>query len=64
MNAVLALLISAGIIAFGLWTIACSIATGAPIGFALMGILPVAIGAVSLYGAIGEARLAQNVAGK
>jgi xanthine/uracil permease len=62
MNAVLSLLISAGIIAFGLWTIVCSITTGAPIGFTLLGVLPVAIGSVSLYGAIGEARLAQNIA--
>jgi hypothetical protein len=60
MNAVLSFLISAGIIAFGLWTITCSIATGAPIGFTLMGILPVAIGSVSLYGAIGEAGLSRN----
>jgi hypothetical protein len=32
------------------------------IGFALMGILPVAIGSISFYGAICEAKLAQNVA--
>jgi hypothetical protein len=63
MNTVLSFLISAGIIAFGLWTIACSIATGSPVGFTLMGILPVAIGSVSLYGAIGEARLAHKVGG-
>ncbi len=50
MNAVLSFLISAGIIAFGLWTITHSIEAGSPIGFPLMGILPVAIGSISLLG--------------
>jgi len=62
MNAVLSFVISAGIIAFSLWTITYSIEAGSPIGFPLMGILPVAIGSISLYGAICEAKLAQNVA--
>lgn len=61
MNIALALLISAGIIAFGLWTITYFIEAGSPIGFTLMGILPVAIGSISLYGAICEAKLPQNV---
>ena len=63
MNAILSFLISAGIIAFGLWTITCSIEAGSPIGFTLMGILPVATGAFSLYGAICEAKFTRNVAG-
>jgi hypothetical protein len=58
MNAVLAFLISAGIMVFGLWITTCSIEAGAPIGFTLMGILPVAIGSISFYGAICEAKLA------
>ena len=62
MNAVLSFPISAGIIVFGLWIITCSIEAGSPIGFTLMGILPVAIGSISFYGAICEAKLAQNVA--
>jgi hypothetical protein len=62
MNAVLPFLISAGIVAFGLWTITHSIEAGSPIGFTLMGILPVAIGSISLHGAICEAKLPQNVA--
>ncbi len=61
MNAVLSSLISAGIIAFGLWTITYFIEAGSPIGIPLMGILSVAIGSISLYGAICEAKLAQNV---
>ena len=60
MNIALALLISAGIIAFGLWTINYFIEAGSPTGFALLGILPIAIGSISLYGAICEAKLPQN----
>jgi hypothetical protein len=59
MNAVLSFLISAGIIAFGLWAITWSIKGGLPIGFTLMGILPVAIGSVSFYESIREVRREQ-----
>jgi hypothetical protein len=62
MNAVVSFLISAGIIAFGLWIITYAIEAGSPLGFTLMGILPVAIGSISFYGTIREVRLAQNVA--
>ena len=61
MNAVLSFLISAGIIAFGLWIITYAIEAGSPLGITLMRILPVAIGSISFYGAIREVRLAQNV---
>jgi hypothetical protein len=60
MNAILSFLVSAGIIAFGLWTITCTIEAGSPIGFTLMGILPVAIGLLSLYDSICEVRNEQN----
>jgi hypothetical protein len=60
MNTVLSFLISAGIIAFGLWTVACSIEAGS-VGIALMSSLTVAIGSISFYGASCEAKLAQNV---
>jgi hypothetical protein len=62
MNAVLSFLISTGIIAFGLWTITCSVEAGSPVGFTVIGILPVAIGSISLYGAICEAKVPQNAA--
>jgi hypothetical protein len=52
MNAVLSFLISAGIVAFGLWIVTCSIEAEAPIGSPLMGILPVAIGSIGFYDAI------------
>ena len=58
----LSFLISAGIIAFGLWTLAYSNEAGSSVGFTLMGILTVAIGSISFYDAIYEAKLAQNVA--
>jgi hypothetical protein len=63
MNAVLSFLISAGIIAFGLWATTCSIEAGSSLGFTLMGILPVVIGSLSLYGAICEAKSTRNIAG-
>ena len=56
MNAVLSFLISAGIAAFGVWIIVHT--SGSPIGWTLMGILPIIVGSISLYRAIGEARLA------
>ena len=62
MNVVLSFLISAGIVAFGLWVFFCTIEAASPIGFTLMGILPVVIGSVSLYGSIRELRSARNVA--
>ena len=62
MNAVLSFLISAGIIAFGLWILTYAIEAASPVGFPLMGILPVAIGSISFYEAICETKLAHNVA--
>jgi hypothetical protein len=59
MNALLSFLISAGIIAFGLWAITCAIKAGLPIGFTLIGTLAVAIGSVSFYESIREARREQ-----
>jgi hypothetical protein len=61
MNIVLSFLISAGIIAFGLWALANSIDAGASVGLTLMSMVPVVIGSISFYDACREARLAQNV---
>jgi hypothetical protein len=58
MDRVLSFLISAGIAGFGVWIIACTIASGSPLGWPLLGILPIIVGATSLYQAIGETRLA------
>jgi hypothetical protein len=58
MDRALSLLISAGIAAFGVWIIAYTMASGSPLGWMLMGILSIILGSISLYQAIGEARLA------
>ena len=58
MDRALSLLISAGIAAFGVWIIGYIMASGSPLGWTLMGILSLIVGSISLYQAIGEARLA------
>jgi hypothetical protein len=52
MDRALSLLISAGIAGFGIWVITYTIAWGSPLGWTLMGILPIIVGAISLYRAI------------
>ena len=47
---VLSFLISAGIIAFGVWVVAVTITAGWP--WTLMGLLAVIVGLLSLYGSI------------
>ena len=59
MDRALSLLISAGIAAFGVWIIGYTIASGSPLGWTLTGILSIILGSISLYQAIGEARLAR-----
>jgi hypothetical protein len=58
MDRALSLLISAGIAAFGVWIIGYTMASGSPLGWTLMGILSLMLGSISLYQAIGEARIA------
>jgi hypothetical protein len=57
MDRALSLLISAGIAAFGVWIVGYTMASGSPLGWTLMGILSIILGSISLYQAIGEARL-------
>ena len=52
MNTMLSWLISAAIIAFGMWVVAASIAAGSPLAWTLMGLLPVLVGGISLYQAV------------
>jgi xanthosine utilization system XapX-like protein len=59
MDRALSLLISAGIAAFGVWITGYTLASGSPPGWTLMGILSIMVGSISLYQAIGEARLAR-----
>ena len=53
MDTVLSILISAGIIAFGVWVVAGTTA-GWP--WTLMGLLAVMVGLLSLYGSVRDAR--------
>jgi hypothetical protein len=53
MDAVLSFLISAGIIAFGVWVVAETITAGWP--WTLMGLLAVTVGLLSLYGSVRDA---------
>ncbi len=48
MDAAFSFLISAGIIAFGIWIVAGTIAAGSPLAWTLMGLLTVIVGSISL----------------
>jgi hypothetical protein len=54
MDTPLSLLISAGIIAFGVWVVVSTIAAGW--AWTLMGLLAVTVGLLSLYGSVRDAR--------
>ena len=56
MDTVLSLLISVGIIAFGVWIVVGTLAAGSPLAWTLMGLLTVIVGSISLYGSVREAR--------
>ena len=56
MDTVFSLLISVGIIAFGVWIVAGTLAAGSPLAWTLMGLLTVIVGLISLYGSVREAR--------
>ena len=58
MDAAFSFLISAGIIAFGIWIAAGSIAAGSPLAWTLMGLLPAIVGSISLYQSIGDGKIA------
>jgi len=56
MDAAFSFLISIGIIAFGIWMVADTIATGSP--WALIGLLTVLVGSISLYQATRDFKIA------
>jgi hypothetical protein len=59
MNDAVSFLISIGILAFGIWIAAGTIAAaGSPLGWTLMGILTVIVGSISLYTAIRDFKIA------
>jgi hypothetical protein len=59
MNDAFSLLISVGIIVFGLWIAAGAMGAGSSLARMLIGLLPVIVGAISLYLAIREVKIAQ-----
>jgi hypothetical protein len=58
MDAAFSFLISIGIIAFGIWIVASSIAAGSPLAWTLMGLLAVIVGSISLYQATRDLKIA------
>ena len=58
MDAAFSFLISVGIIAFGIWIVASTIAAGSPLAWALMGLLTVIVGSISLYQATRDLKIA------
>ena len=60
MNDAFSLSISVGIISFGLWITASAIGAGSSLAWMLIGLLPVIVGTISLYLAIGEVKVAQR----
>ena len=58
MNDAFSFSISIGIIAFGVWITAGTIGAGSHWAWILIGLLPVAVGTISLYLAIREVRVA------
>jgi hypothetical protein len=49
MDTALSHLISAGIIAFGVWIIVGTLTAGTPLAWTLLGLLSVLVGSISLY---------------
>jgi hypothetical protein len=58
MNAAFSFLISIGILAFGIWIVAGTIAAGSPFLGWTLGLLAVIVGSTSLYQAIREVKIA------
>jgi hypothetical protein len=57
MNAAFSFQISIGIVAFGIWIAACTIGGSSPVSWALMGLLTVLVGSISLYQAIRDLKI-------
>jgi hypothetical protein len=58
MDAAFSFLISIGIIAFGVWILAGTIAAGSPLAWTLMGLLTAIVGSISLYQATRDLKIA------
>jgi hypothetical protein len=58
MDAAFSFSISVGIVAFGIWIVAGTVAAGSPLGWTLMGLFTVAVGSISLYDATRDVKIA------
>jgi hypothetical protein len=58
MDTTFSFLISVGIIAFGIWIVAGTIAAGSHLAWTLMGLLTLIVGSISLYQAIRDGKIA------
>jgi hypothetical protein len=56
MDMVLSFLISAGIIAFGVWVVVGMITAGWPLAWTIMGLLAILVGVLSLFGSVRDTR--------
>jgi hypothetical protein len=60
MDTALSYLISAGIIAFGVWIVAGTVAAGSPMAWTLIGLVPMVVGSVSLYQVVSDVKTAER----
>jgi hypothetical protein len=60
MDTALSYLISAGIIAFGVWIVAGTVTAGSPMAWTLTGLLPMVVGSVSLYQVVSDVKTAER----
>jgi len=60
MDTALSYLISAGIIAFGVWIVAGTVTAGSPMAWTLTGLLPMVVGSVSLYQVVRDVKTAER----
>jgi hypothetical protein len=49
MDATLSFLISAGIMAFGVWIVVGTVIAGSPMAWTFTGLVPMVVGSISLY---------------
>jgi hypothetical protein len=54
------MVVSAGIIAFGVWVVVGTITAGWPLAWTIMGVFPILVGVLSLVGSVREAGHGRN----
>jgi hypothetical protein len=54
------MVVSAGIIAFGVWVVVGTITAGWPLAWTIMGVFPILVGVLSLVGSVRDAGHGRN----